>query len=971
MYFNTSVRIKIEPSRSLFYVNSNGTWTVTGIEYNKLFKGSTRVYADSLKASVTYDNCANNSNESCTATSDLAIITRMSYYKNNKTVIKDVYYFNGSDTSIENFPVEHQVWIYNGSGLIYQYEVRKLAYNGNDIVSIQSPQMFGNNMKVTWQDGYYYSKLYSTGKLIVKYRITSDTQMFSVKLFDPPTVNLNLNSISSHNDYELGSTVQANGSGGVGTTICFDIDHPKYNNTVNCAATPSLVNVSFSEVYVLTFNDSTRQKNLTTGQLFSLLHTNGTEIRNLSVRINGSQSPINNLTIDIGNDRTLEYRLPGKLYVNTLVIDEFTNGRNNETLSFQSSNQRISRTLDMPTAVYGYYIYLNVTGLAALSNLTLNFTDDTYKDNTSTFHNWSNSNLSLSMNKDIRNWSMDNTGSDSSEYWLFDTEEATPSAAPTVSSYYEANDGNLSSSSQILIRDINSGTQTVNAIVSAKGVTNQSLLTFKYTVFCSDSLDAGNTEFGGPVISAYNWATSAWDIIDSISCQCSCTQSDTQTLTWNLSSTESSYKNISNDIAFRITWSGGQVDSSNVYGIASIFEMSNANYGAYDNRTRYNTDTLSLFDSNYNITNITVNMSLNNFTQGKTDIFISVNNGNTFEQVPYENQLHQMNFTSSGRNVKARFRLYTNDMSITPVVYLLSLNNLLGTFPNNISFDIGNDGTIEHRTDGNLTTTIEINLTGNLSDTLSNYTTINCNSTKTVPGCMIPITFSSTSNGRVVINNINITSIPTFGPTDTFINLNITSIIRLCNISNCQIRFNVSFKAGNAVSLYLPRLGYYGDGNISITAFQSNNRTNNETFLAKQFYSNYNYTFPRLITALEFVPKLPTEKNVSAYGQTNTTSIFNVTTRNYGSRRMNFSVYLNDTHPCINLTIGPNSTKSQGTRMLNRTFYTFHSNQTVGQNLRIWLYADYSCNLTSWSSYNFELSFRGCCYNCTCDITVI
>lgn len=171
---STGLSIEIDQSKSVFKVNSSGNLIVAGQENNYLYNGSKSV-AVLKKYNLTQEMIGN----------DL-VITRIVDYKSGTRII-DIYVFNPNNTDIEMFPVSHSIQVINGAGLTYQYQVSKLSYDGKSRNAV-NPESFGNNMKVEWQDGAYSQKISKTAtdtKLVVKYKIVSDSEVYKVKLFDP------------------------------------------------------------------------------------------------------------------------------------------------------------------------------------------------------------------------------------------------------------------------------------------------------------------------------------------------------------------------------------------------------------------------------------------------------------------------------------------------------------------------------------------------------------------------------------------------------------------------------------------------------------------------------------------------------------------------------------------------------------------------------------------------------------------
>ncbi len=175
--FQNDLKIRVDDDKSTFYVkNENNRWVVAGREYNYLFDGTSKMYrrGSGISREIIVNNISNTTT-----------ITRNTRYIRGP-FIKDTYFFNGSMDDEEMFPVYHKVEIFNASGKFYRYEVRDLEYDRKTKKLYNKTYMsFGKNMKVEWQDDYRWSWVYKTGILKTQYDISSDYEVFSVKLFDP------------------------------------------------------------------------------------------------------------------------------------------------------------------------------------------------------------------------------------------------------------------------------------------------------------------------------------------------------------------------------------------------------------------------------------------------------------------------------------------------------------------------------------------------------------------------------------------------------------------------------------------------------------------------------------------------------------------------------------------------------------------------------------------------------------------
>jgi len=173
------VKIDIQETRTFFYVDVDGDWVNSGIEYVNLFDGTAKMRASSRNLE-TYVNATH------------VVVERSAIYKQNISIIEH-YIFESNNGLIEKFPVAHNIRVFNGVGKILQYEITKLKYTGETVHDITSPQSFGWDMKADWSPGNYYSRIYKyknkdEAKLTIKYRPDTDDFTIQARMFDPVTV---------------------------------------------------------------------------------------------------------------------------------------------------------------------------------------------------------------------------------------------------------------------------------------------------------------------------------------------------------------------------------------------------------------------------------------------------------------------------------------------------------------------------------------------------------------------------------------------------------------------------------------------------------------------------------------------------------------------------------------------------------------------------------------------------------------
>ena len=171
-----SVRIDIGNTYSTFKVWENDSWTLSGQEYTLLFDGTTKMRANERVVNYTIEG-----NETTAY--------RYAYFKEG-CLARDTYVFDGSTDDVTLFPVSHEIETFNCEGFLLVYEVKKLEYFGSTDYAIGSAHEFGHNMKVEWEDGNYYERLYKykgkdEGKLTIKYRVEDTYLKKNVRLYDP------------------------------------------------------------------------------------------------------------------------------------------------------------------------------------------------------------------------------------------------------------------------------------------------------------------------------------------------------------------------------------------------------------------------------------------------------------------------------------------------------------------------------------------------------------------------------------------------------------------------------------------------------------------------------------------------------------------------------------------------------------------------------------------------------------------
>ena len=170
------VRLDFEDTRTLFKTYDGSSWQLEGKEYVRVFDGTKKMLAKDRDVRYVI------------GTYDTTVIRTADMYRDD-VFVKETYTFDNNVIDIKDVPISHEICFYNATGKIFEYLITDILYTG-PTMDISSPFEFSDNMKVTFDEGYYRAKVYqqkSPDKIIVRYRIDSDYECFNVKLFDPPS----------------------------------------------------------------------------------------------------------------------------------------------------------------------------------------------------------------------------------------------------------------------------------------------------------------------------------------------------------------------------------------------------------------------------------------------------------------------------------------------------------------------------------------------------------------------------------------------------------------------------------------------------------------------------------------------------------------------------------------------------------------------------------------------------------------
>jgi len=266
------------------------------------------------------------------------------------------------------------------------------------------------------------------------------------------------------------------------------------------------------------------------------------------------------------------------------------------------------------------------------------------------------------------------------------------------------------------------------------------------------------------------------------------------------------------------------------------------------------------------------------------------------------------------------------------------------------------DGTFDWNYTGNFT---GYNTTNDFNNSINSYL-----STCTADSegyCLVPLQFYSELEGALTLNNISINV--TINNNPIVLNKALVESFLVNKTTSTSIPIMIHSDTQGILEVSDVRYDYRGGNKTYNVLAHTPNYTSNISYNITYYYSRWNYSLPRYIDYIEFLPKTPTSKNVSPYGQKNTTPILNITTYFYGSPGgIRLYTYLNESYSCVNLSY------SIPTYHLSGPFHHDFVNGSwvslgtfsINGNAGMWWFADYGCNSTGWSLWYPDVYFRAC-----------
>ena len=275
------VRLRVDEDKSTIYVPHSDypwIWTVGGREYNRLFDGTSIM--NRRTSDIKVDSWTTGPN---------FFIKRTTPYIRGPVII-DTYQFSTVLDTVELFPISHQVEVINATGYYYRYTVDELTGTGlKRKLTGQTLLSFGRNIKVELHPSYRWAWIgwpYGSDSLSAAYNLPSNYEVFNVRLFDPPSVNLTFDGVDTDRKYELQYVINVSATNVNNTVVCFNVDHPDYGTNYTCATGNHTFLLNISNLSVSLFTEGNTTWGIAaSGGIANINLTNTSELASIAFNI--------------------------------------------------------------------------------------------------------------------------------------------------------------------------------------------------------------------------------------------------------------------------------------------------------------------------------------------------------------------------------------------------------------------------------------------------------------------------------------------------------------------------------------------------------------------------------------------------------------------------------------------------------------------------------------------------------------
>jgi len=273
--------------------------------------------------------------------------------------------------------------------------------------------------------------------------------------------------------------------------------------------------------------------------------------------------------------------------------------------------------------------------------------------------------------------------------------------------------------------------------------------------------------------------------------------------------------------------------------------------------------------------------------------------------------------------------------------------------PSNVFVDIGDDGTYELDVSN-------IDSSTQVTGTTAFQTYVDEHSA-TEGIVSVPIVIGTETQGSILVSDLNQNY--SFNP----ISLNYSAFNLNSSLNTTKdVEIEITSDDFGTIEVSDINIPFYGSQNISVTSFQSNDTSINDTQIIKVVTSDITQSLPYTWTDdILWYPSSLTESNIQPFGQRRTTPIYNITFDHYHNQGVNLSIYFNETpNSCMNFTASSSYNKSLGSLLSTNNYWIFNDS-IVDENDGIWIWLDIvDCNSSAYRWLSYPLNITTKCSTC-------
>lgn len=935
---------KTNDTTPTFFVKTDTTATCAVIDFNRDLNW-TDIYAgnanlDSGAGTTTHTLTLNVSNQTSVGMRNFSIGCKDSSGNENSTSTSGKFVVNTTDSTPPNitlFQPNNAYWV-NEINLSSPLQFNWSAIDNYDSTLQNCSLFIDNNLqfnKTTYANGtrFLANISYSTSGVhdwnvncTDNFGNINSSPHFSFTIIVQNNATLFLNETHANKSYEYntvlidkdyGVLINISVADGINWTLDFDYLGNWTNGTTSRAIYLNLSELNITKFYNgnVSINISTSVNNLT----FKL--DNNTDIVRIAFKIEGytSNGFPSEISIDVDNDTKPDIVIPGKVKndeaeVNRFLYNSIYYNATNITLTATSSvTIRINASTSLANKNFTAYIsgydldanneityYDNFTPALKLINATLS----PHTDSVRIFDSFVTNKSGWDRNSVTEPCSL-----------TFDSGKLVLTCTGGGQGYttYTDSTGDFRNSTSISLlyttRRSGSGGCGANTYLFATDGTNRVQLSYGATGFATPSSESRPRIIN---ITNSNPSGTTWDVLNNAS-----GSGEMSSGSVSLSSL-----NFNNQIKFEafvgsssgctsaidleeIQWSGAALNYSGTNGTY----YANGNYTSRPFTTTTNNiskATLTCYDTKPTGTNI--NYYLSNSCNGANPSFESITNGVT----------HIFSATGNTPCMRATFNSSVN--TSTPTINKC-IFQILKSSPFNVSVDAGSDGDVDWNWPAYINST---NSPKQVNFSLDDFETYKQNNCQDTPTCQYPIGLTVGSAGIVSLDNLSLTQQIKFGNNRSG-EIVISNLTRIESLSLWN--WTIGFTNG-VLKLFDLDVEFKGSKNISLvlrTASNSTNLAGTDSLTLSVYYSKFNISFPSNIVAFNIFATSVNASNLTPFGQSNSTPIFNISNTAYDRE---FDVYMraNATlNTCLNMTFSNDSSKSNGIK-LNTSYQSILTN---------------------------------------------